>query len=148
MRAGLAAAAVARARRPSCSRNEESPESWRTHSVKASASPEGAEMKPEYWEAGYAKSLMVWLNGKAITALDRWGERVEDDSFCVLFNAHHEALPFTVPAPEWGGRWEVAVDTRWMTFAERPRHHVMPGDEIVVSARGIVVLRSRDRDRS
>ena len=34
-----------------------------------------------------------------------------DDSFLVLFNAHHELLSFTTPAKEWGARWLRMLDT-------------------------------------
>ena len=39
------------------------------------------------WAAGFAKSLMVFLNGDAISEPDPRGERITDDSFLLLFNA-------------------------------------------------------------
>src|SRR5579884_371496 len=59
--------------------------------------PDGHEMEDEDWQAGFAKSLGVYLNGEAIAGLDARGERIVDDSFYLLFNGHHERLDFTLP---------------------------------------------------
>ena len=48
-------------------------------------------MSDEDWQAGFAKSLGVFLNGDAIPTRDERGERVVDDSFYVMFNAHSRA---------------------------------------------------------
>ena len=39
------------------------------------------------------------------------GERVVDDSFLMLFNAHHGELDFAIPAVEYGEAWEAVLDT-------------------------------------
>ena len=64
--------------------------------------PDGAEMAEEHWNEGFAKAMGIFLNGEGIQSPDARGERVIDDSFYVLFNAHHEPLQFTLPKPEWG----------------------------------------------
>ncbi|MCL1593841.1 MAG: glycogen debranching protein GlgX, partial [Actinomycetia bacterium] len=51
---------------------------------------DGTPMSDDDWNRGHAKSLAVYLNGNAIPTLDARGERVIDDSFLVLFNAHSE----------------------------------------------------------
>ena len=48
-------------------------------------------MTDQDWQAGFAKSLGVFLNGQAISDGTQHGEPIVDDSFCVLFNAHYEA---------------------------------------------------------
>jgi len=73
--------------------------------------PTGEHMSEEHWSNGYARSVLVFLNGEAIIEPDPRGERIIDDSFLVLFNAHHEALGFTLPALEYGAEWMVLFDT-------------------------------------
>ena len=68
-------------------------------------------MTDDDWEAGFAKSLAVFLNGDAITEPDRRGERVRDDTFLLLFNADSQPAWFTLPAEDFGHRWEVVLDT-------------------------------------
>ena len=68
-------------------------------------------MSEEEWAIGFAKSIGVFLNGKAIPTRGPRGERIVDDSFYVIFNAHHEPLVFTLPGPAWGRRCEVELDT-------------------------------------
>jgi glycogen operon protein len=73
--------------------------------------PGGEEMSEEHWRVGFAKSLGVFLNGQAIPTKNSRGERVVDDSFYVLFNAHAEALDFVLPNGAWGQQWTVVLDT-------------------------------------
>ena len=73
--------------------------------------PAAAEMSEEDWRAGFAKSLGVFLNGRAIPTPNERGERVYDESFYVMFNAGHEPLEFTVPEAKWGTRWRVVINT-------------------------------------
>ncbi|MBP2705653.1 glycogen debranching protein GlgX [Microbispora sp. RL4-1S] len=73
--------------------------------------PSGAEMTDGDWQLGYAKSLGVFLNGEAISEPGPRGERISDDSFLLLINAHHEDLTFALPGPEFGERWRLVLDT-------------------------------------
>ena len=86
-------------------------------------------MTGEDWDAGFAKSLTVFLNGGAISEPDRRGERVQDDSFLLLFNASEEDLRFTVPPRRYGPRWKGAGHGVAATDfdAESP---VRPGDRL------------------
>ena len=59
--------------------------------------PDGTEMAEEHWGEGFAKAMGIFLNGEAIASLDARGERVVDDNFYVLYNAHYEPLTFVVP---------------------------------------------------
>jgi glycogen operon protein len=83
----------------------------------------GEEMSDEDWNEGFAKSFMVFLNGEGIPYMGPRGEPVRDESLLLLFNAHHEALPFTLPAAEFGNTWEAVVDTAdWGVPEPRPQH--------------------------
>jgi isoamylase len=73
--------------------------------------PAGVEMSEEDWQAGFAKSMGVFLNGRAIPTPNERGERIVDDSFYVMFNAHHEAVDFKLPESKWGERWVEVLDT-------------------------------------
>ncbi len=73
--------------------------------------PDGEHMCDEDWHTGYARSLMVFLNGEAIPEPDRRGARIVDDSFLLLFNAHHEEIDFVLPPVEYGQGWVAVLDT-------------------------------------
>jgi glycogen operon protein len=73
--------------------------------------PGGVEMSDDDWQAGFAKSLGVFLNGDAIPTPDERGERVVDQSFYVMFNAHHEAVGFKLPEKKWGASWTQVLNT-------------------------------------
>jgi isoamylase len=73
--------------------------------------PDGSEMSEEDWDSGFGKSVAMFLNGRGISGLDSRGQRITDDSFILIFNAHYEQLDFTLPAAEYGTRWQVVLDT-------------------------------------
>jgi glycogen operon protein len=93
----------------------------------------GEEMSDDEWSEGFAKSLMVFLNGDAIPYMGPRGEAVRDDSLLLLFNAYHEPLPFTLPGPEFGAEWEVLIDTAaW----EVPEPHPVAAAKTTVEVAG------------
>src|SRR5215467_2150603 len=101
--------------------------------------PAGEEMTKDDWEAGFAKSLTVFLNGEAITEPDQRGERIRDDSFLLLFNASEQDLEFAVPSARYGQAWEKELDTAAPGSANAAA--IKPGDMLKVRNRSIQVLR-------
>ena len=73
--------------------------------------PEGREMNDSEWAQDFARSLGVYFAGDALDETDRRGQPVQDDSFLLLLNAHHEGIPFTLPQFRPGVAWQVLVDT-------------------------------------
>ena len=72
---------------------------------------DGAEMTDEEWAAGWHRALGLRLNGDALEIQDEHGRRVNDDTLLLLMNAHHEPIPFTLPAFVPNSRWAVVFDT-------------------------------------
>ncbi|MFG2005589.1 glycogen debranching protein GlgX [Spirillospora sp. NPDC048911] len=102
--------------------------------------PTGDTMTDDDWTVGFAKSLGVFLNGEAITEPDPRGRRITDDSFLLLINAHSEYVEFTLPGPEYGERWEYALDTvSPTTLGERER--LKAQDKLDVASRSLIALR-------
>jgi glycogen operon protein len=101
--------------------------------------PNGTRMSDHDWVAGYAKSMGVFLNGEAISEPDTRGQRVRDDSFLMLFNAHYEDLAFTMPDGAYGSTWEVVLDTA--TPVRVDRLELKAGSPVDVEARSMMVLR-------
>ena len=100
---------------------------------------EGERMAEEHWGEDYAKSLAVFLNGATIPNPNARAEPVSDDDFLLLFNAHHEPLPFVLPAAEWGESWLMEIDTD-DGFVEG-EVLVAAGETVTVEGRSMVVLR-------
>jgi isoamylase len=103
--------------------------------------PDGWEMEDDDWQAGFAKSLGLFLNGDAIAGRDTRGERVVDDSFYLLFNGHHERLDFKLPAADWGARWAEAVNTAIGSVLAESEVTYVAGSTVQMIGRSLVVLR-------
>jgi len=101
--------------------------------------PDGGEMTPEQWQDGLAKSICVFLNGEGIPSPGSRGEAVVGDSFLVVFNAHSQELPFTLPPATYGEAWAVEIDTNDPLVSEQVRTHKAE-EELAVEGRSIVVL--------
>ena len=101
--------------------------------------PDGEPMSDDDWEKGFAKSLTVYLNGQVVAIVGARGERVADDTFLMLFNAHYEALAFTLPPSPWGQRWIRVVDTQEPDVGERGEV-IEAGAELTVAARSAALL--------
>ncbi len=101
--------------------------------------PDGSEMTEHDWDMGFARSVGVFLNGAGITDRDRRGQRVVDDAFLLLFNAHHEPIEWTLPK-QWGERWIPIVDT---AAGVRSSESIAAGGVVPTSGRSVLVMIGR-----
>jgi len=101
--------------------------------------PGGQLMKPDDWDAGFGRSIGMFLNGNGIRGMDTRGARVVDDSFLLLFNAHDEALDWVLPPEEFAPAWRLVIDT-----AGVPEHvdSIKGGTSVRVADKGMVVLQA------
>ncbi|MDQ1731663.1 MAG: isoamylase [Pseudonocardiales bacterium] len=105
-------------------------------------SPDGGAMTEEDWDSGFGRSVAVYLNGQGIPDRDARGQRVVDDSFVLIFNAHDAAIDFTLPGPEYGQAWTPVIDSDHAEFPEGDP--VKSGGVVRVGARALVVLQGAD----
>jgi isoamylase len=102
--------------------------------------PDGREITDEDWGNGLTRCLGLRLSGEALNEVDPMGRPVFDDTLLILLNAHHESLPFTLPAHHRGVRWQTLLDTR----APDGRGHLRPlrgGSTYALEGRSLAVLR-------
>src|SRR5262249_7869046 len=72
--------------------------------------PSGEEMSDDGW-GGFVKCRGMRLAGDLIGELDERGEPIVGETLLLLFNAHHEAIPFTLPQTRPEHHWESLLDT-------------------------------------
>ncbi len=120
----------------------------------------GAEMTEEAWADGWVRSFGVRWAGDMIPGTDERGRPLIGDTLLLLFNAHHEPIPFRLPTHNEGQAWDLLFDTSesaepnvhdtdvWI-YQLQPRSMVVlrtirvgPGSEEVSGTRS-----RRDRDR-
>jgi glycogen operon protein len=102
--------------------------------------PSGEEMTEQNWDDDFGKSVTVFLNGTAIPDLDPRGGRVEDDSFLLAFNAHHEDIVTTLPDHRYGTGWTPVIDTAEAT-TPLDAEPIPDSGKLTLAARSLVVLR-------
>jgi glycogen operon protein len=71
----------------------------------------GEEMTSEAWDSPDLRWLGMLLDGSAADEIDTNGRPIRGDTLLVLFNAHDEAVPFTLAGGRVTGAWECLVDT-------------------------------------
>ncbi len=91
------------------------------------------------WNAGHVCCICMVLPGDQITETDDDGERIIGDSLAILFNAHHEAIPFRLGARRRDVRWICVFDTAASGAAARTFEHM---SEYPLQAHSFVLLRA------
>lgn len=99
---------------------------------------DGSEMNDEHWGHDFAKSLGVFLFGRGLHAVGPRGEQIIDDSFYIIFNAHHEALDFTLPAEKYGKQWTKILDTSTSDIDESTKFKA--GATVTADGRSVILL--------
>ena len=103
--------------------------------------PEGFQMTEQNWRQDFAKSLGVFLNGKALRAEGPQGEHLVDNNFYIIFNAYDGELPYVLPREEFGSRWIKVIDTYENYIDDESGEYFSAGEPITVHGRSVVVLK-------
>ena len=98
-------------------------------------------MSEENWKEDFAKSLGVFLNGKALKAEGPRGEHLTDNNFYIIFNAYEGELPYVLPPEEFGNSWTKVIDTNENFFEEENGQTFSPGETVTVQGRSVLVLK-------
>jgi isoamylase len=102
--------------------------------------PDGQEMSDDEWNLGWVRSLGLRLNGETLGDVDEAGEPVNDDTFLIMLNCHHEPIEFFVPKPATVEAWEIIVDTNDPALGVGSRSCAF-GDSIELTPLSLVVAR-------
>lgn len=101
--------------------------------------PNGKEMTEEKWNQDFAKALGVFTNGRGIHSRGPKGEQIIDDSFYLIFNAHHGPITFKLPSKKYGAQWNKVLDTSENRVDEGNGTYAA-GEAIKINGRSIVLL--------
>jgi isoamylase len=107
---------------------------------------DGGEMTDEEWNQDFARCLGVALSGAAIDEVNERGQRVQDENFLLLMNAHFEEIPFALPAPPLGAGWIALIDTSCQISGDANRFF-SGSASYPLQARSLALLVERASDR-
>ena len=101
---------------------------------------DGTEMTDELWNHSFTRCIGIVLVGFAEDIRDYFGQPVQDDTFMLLFNAHHEPVKFVL-AGQKGVTWERLIDTNDEAgFLDATTKH-SAGDELELVPRSVSVFK-------
>jgi glycogen operon protein len=72
--------------------------------------PDGLEMEEKDWTNPHTRAFGVLLCGDDMGATTFEGQPIRDDTFYLLFNAHHETVSFTLPGKP-SVTWQLILNT-------------------------------------
>jgi glycogen operon protein len=72
--------------------------------------PDGGEMTPGEWNAGWVRCIGLMLNGRTLDDVNGVGQPIHDDTFLILLNPHHEPIQFYMPRRP-GTAWELLISS-------------------------------------
>ncbi len=99
----------------------------------------GSIMDMEDWSNTHAFSVMIYLNGSDIPETDWYGNKMVDNDFILIFNAHYEPIMFTLPDEKYGKKWRLIVDTH---NPKGPELNYEAGFDITAQPRSFLLLMS------
>ena len=99
----------------------------------------GSIMDMDDWQNTHAFSMMIYLNGSDIPEVDWYGNRMVDNDFILIFNAHYEPIMFTLPDERYGCKWQLVVDTH---NPDEPELSYEAGFMITAQSRSFLMLMS------
>jgi isoamylase len=102
--------------------------------------PDGRKMTQRDWRNPEARAIGVFLNGDELNMTTPSGDELRDESFLVLFNAHHEPMTFRIPTRRFGSRWTLELSTAEPEL-ERDAGAWSARHEVTVESRSILLLR-------
>jgi glycogen operon protein len=99
--------------------------------------PDAREMTDNDWNQEFARCLGVYLAGGAIERRGSRGKLIQDSNFLLLFNAHHETIPFRISGTLAAKAWLTVLDSASDDpFAENP----LAGDSYPLQGRSLALL--------
>ncbi|OHB67517.1 MAG: glycogen debranching enzyme GlgX [Planctomycetes bacterium RBG_13_62_9] len=101
--------------------------------------PDGSGMSAEDWQQGYIKMVQIFLNGD-LGYVDKRGERVQDDDFLILFNAHDEDVFFHMALTDQERPWQIVLNTSTRIEDGEEGEKQAEGMEIKAEGRSVIVL--------
>ena len=102
--------------------------------------PDGRKMAQQDWRNPDGQAIGVFLNGDELRMTTRQAQPVYDESFLVLFNAHHETVTFRLPTRRFGARWKLELSTA-EPAAEEGARSWGAREQLPVESRSLLVLR-------
>ncbi len=109
--------------------------------------PGGSEMTDDEWNSSFVRCLGMLLSGKAIDVRDEHGEPIVDDTFLVLFNAHHGVQRFVLPGRH-DVRWGLIMDTAEDTGFIEPVRNYQAGQTLKLLDHSLCLLRLVEGEES
>ena len=104
----------------------------------------GSIMDMDDWQNTHAFSMMIYLNGSDIPEVDWYGNRMVDNDFILIFNAHYEPIMFTLPDERYGRKWQLVVDTH---NPDEPELSYEAGFMITAQSRSFLMLMSAKKPK-
>ena len=104
----------------------------------------GSIMDMDDWQNTHAFSMMIYLNGSDIPEVDWYGNRMVDNDFILIFNAHYEPIMFTLPDERYGRKWQLVVDTH---NPNEPELSYEAGFMITAQSRSFLMLMSAKKPK-
>ncbi|MEE6281131.1 glycogen debranching protein GlgX [Georgenia sp. MJ170] len=102
--------------------------------------PTATAMQDDDWNLSFARSIMIFYNGQAITEPDSRGERITDDSLLFLLNVDSEPVDFTIPDASFASVWRTAIDTDPTRDEDDDENEYVPGDTVQVMSHHMIIL--------
>jgi glycogen operon protein len=102
--------------------------------------PNGSEMTDQQWHESFARTLGVFLSGRALNERNERGQIIIDSDFLLLVNAHHEQVDFDIPMQPADARWCLRLDTADAAGFNVASRVLRPGETYQLQGRSLALF--------
>lgn len=104
---------------------------------------QGSEMSDEAWQSAFARTFGVMLAGDSLAVRDYFGTPIQDDTYILYFNAHHENVTVRLPG-ENNVRWKLILNTTEEAGFVDNGPEVVGGDKHVLGDRSMCIFQQAE----
>ncbi|WP_367136073.1 glycogen debranching protein GlgX [Saccharothrix sp. HUAS TT1] len=104
--------------------------------------PDGEEMAETDWFDEGRRFLGMWIDGSNSLSRSRDGELVSDDSWLLLLHAGADPVDVTLPGPEYGDRYQPAIDSTTADGSPALSGDLAAGASFTMPGRSLLLLRA------
>jgi isoamylase len=102
--------------------------------------PDGQELSEADWFDEQRRTIGMWIDGSHVRGVS--GDEPAGDSWLLVLHAGAEDVPFTLPGPGYGSRFEAVLDTSSEDGVPAAMGPFAPGDRLTIPGRSTVLLRA------
>jgi isoamylase len=102
--------------------------------------PDGSEMNADHWNNISTRALGIYMDGRELRLVKENGDKIQDNTFFILFNANSDGINFKIPSGSYAFEWSKIIDTN---ETEEHGQDLKAGEELKLEGKSLMILKQK-----